>query len=50
MLMALGLYIKIENIDYVKERVIILMSHIGKWMKNCELKLNDNKTEIIILG
>ena len=34
----------------LKERVVALMSEIRKWVRNCKLKLNDNKTKAIILS
>ena len=35
-------YIKIKNVGDIKERVVALVSDIGKWMRNNTWKLNDN--------
>ena len=43
------LYIQIENIPDAKERLTLLMSDIKIWMARRKLKLNEGKTEIIML-
>ena len=43
------LYILIDNIPDAKERLTLLMSDIKIWMARRRLKLNEGKTEIIIV-
>ena len=43
------LYIQIDNIPDAKERLTLLMSDIKIWMARRKLKLNEGKTEIIIV-
>ena len=43
------LYIQIDNIPDAKERLTLLMSDIKIWMARRRLKLNEGKTEIIIV-
>ena len=42
-------YIKVENVVEAKERVSTLIADIKKWMFGRKLKLNEGKTEIIII-
>ena len=42
-------YIRIKDVDEVKEKMVALISYIRKWMSERKLKLNDGKTEIIIV-
>ena len=43
------LYIKVEGIDKTKHRLSSLMSDLKIWMARRKLKLNDGKTEIIVI-
>ncbi|MCP4274572.1 MAG: hypothetical protein GY781_21820 [Gammaproteobacteria bacterium] len=43
------IYVKITNVEDTQRRIELLMSDIGIWMKKRKLKLNDNKTEILIV-
>ena len=43
------LYIKIDNIDEAKHKLSLLLSDMKIWMARRKLKLNDGKTEIIII-
>ena len=43
------LYIRVEDIDEAKHRLSSLMSDLKIWMARRKLKLNDVKTEIIII-
>ncbi|KAK3875425.1 hypothetical protein Pcinc_019709 [Petrolisthes cinctipes] len=43
------LYVKIENINETKMKMESLLSDVKLWMLKQKLKLNDNKTEIIII-
>ena len=43
------LYIRIEDIDGAKLRLSSLMSDLKIWMARRKLKLNDGKTEIIVI-
>ena len=43
------LYIRIDNIPDAKERLTLLMSDIKIWIARRRLKLNEGKTEIIIV-
>ena len=43
------LYIRVENIDEAKHRLSSLMSDLKIWMARRQLKLNDGKTEIIVI-
>ena len=42
-------YIRIEDIDDAKHRISLLLSDIKVWMARRKLKLNDGKTEIIVI-
>ena len=42
-------YIMIEDIDEAKHRISLLLSDIKIWMARRKLKLNDGKTEIIVI-
>ena len=42
-------YIRVENVAVAKERVSLVISDIKKWMFGRKLKLNEGKTEIIIV-
>lgn len=42
-------YIRIEDIDDAKHRISSLLSDIKIWMARRKLKLNDGKTEIIVI-
>ena len=42
-------YIMIEGIDEAKNRISLLLSDIKIWMARRKLKLNDGKTEIIVI-
>ena len=43
------LYIRVEDIDEAKHRFSSLMSDLKIWMPRRKLKLNDGKTEIIVI-
>ena len=43
------LYIKIDNVQELKEKITLLLGDIRKWMYERKLKLNDSKTEIMIV-
>ena len=43
------LYIEIDNIQDTKDKLSSLLSDIKKWMCERKLKLNDNKTEVILI-
>ena len=43
------LYIQIDNVQELKEKIALLLGDIRKWMYERKLKLNDSKTEIIIV-
>ena len=43
------LYIRVEDIDEAKHRLSSLMSDLKIWMARRKLKLNDGKTEIIVI-
>ena len=43
------LYIKVEDIDEAKHRLSSLLSDLKIWMARRKLKLNDGKTEIIVI-
>lgn len=43
------LYIEIDNIEDVKDKAMSLLSDIKIWMARRKLKLNDSKTEVIIV-
>ena len=43
------LYIRVENIQEAKDRLISLLSDIKIWMAKRKLKLNDGKTEIMVI-
>ena len=43
------LYIKVEDIDEAKHRLSSLLSDLKIWMARQKLKLNDGKTEIIVI-
>ena len=43
------LYIKIEDTDEAKHRLSSLLSDLKIWMARRKLKLNDGKTEIIVI-
>ena len=43
------LYIRIEDIDEAKHRLSSLLSDLKIWMARRKLKLNDDKTEIIVI-
>ena len=43
------LYIKVEDIDEAKHRLLSLLSDLKMWMVRRKLKLNDGKTEIIVI-
>ena len=42
-------YIKVENVAAAKEKVSMVIADIKKWMFGRKLKLNEGKTEIIIV-
>ena len=42
-------YIRIEDVDEVKEKIVTLISDIRRWMSERKLMLNDGKTEIMIV-
>lgn len=44
------LYIEINNIDEVKNKLSSLLSDLKMWMTRRKLKLNDNKTEIMVIN
>ena len=43
------LYIRVEDIDEAKHRLSSLLSDLKIWMAKGKLKLNDGKTEIIVI-
>ena len=43
------LYICIDDIEYAKAKVVQLLMDIRKWMCERKLKLNDRKTEIVLV-
>ena len=43
------LYIRVEDIDEAKHRLSSLLSDLTIWMARRKLKLNDGKTEIIVI-
>ena len=43
------LYIRVEDIDEAKHRLSSLMSNLKIWMATRKLKVNDGKTEIIVI-
>ena len=43
------LYIRVEDIDEAKHRLSSLLSDLKIWMARRKLKLNDGKTEIIVI-
>ena len=43
------LYIRVEDIDEAKHRLSSLLSDLKIWMARRQLKLNDGKTEIIVI-
>ena len=43
------LYIRVEDIDEAKHRLSLLLSDLKFWMARRKLKLNDGKTEIIVI-
>ena len=43
------IYLPITNIDETKTKVVALFSDIKIWMREQKLKLNENKTEIILI-
>ena len=43
------LYIHIDDIQDCKEKLVLLLDDIGKWMTERKLKLNNSKTEIAII-
>ena len=43
------LYIRVEDINEAKHRLSSLMSDLKIWMARRKLKLNDGKTEIIVI-
>ena len=43
------LYIRVEDIDEAKHRLSSLLSDLKIWMARRKLKLNDDKTEIIVV-
>ena len=43
------LYIRVEDIDEAKHRLSSLMFDLKMWMARRKLKLNDGKTEIIVI-
>ena len=43
------IYLPIKNIDETKTKVVALFSDIKIWMREQKLKLNENKTEIILI-
>ena len=44
------LYIRVEDIDEAKHRLSSLLSDLKIWIARRKLKLNDGKTEIIVIG
>ena len=43
------IYIRVEDIDEAKHRLSSLLSDLKIWMARGKLKLNDGKTEIIVI-
>ena len=43
------LYIKVEDSDEAKRRLLFVLSDLKIWMAKRKLKLNDGKTEIIVI-
>ena len=44
------LYMSFDNISDTEQVITSIMSDISKWMKSKQLKLNENKTECLILA
>ena len=47
--LQMTLYIRVEDIDEAKHKLSSLMSDLKIWMVRRKLKLNDGKTEIIVI-
>ena len=43
-------YLSLENVGDTKQKIERIMSDIGKWMNSKQLKLNEDKTECLIVG
>ena len=43
------LYIRVEDIDEAKHRFSFLLSYLKTWMARRKLKLNDGRTEIVVI-
>ena len=43
-------YMALDNIDNVERKIKLIMDDVGKWMKSKQLKLNQDKTECLIVG
>ncbi len=44
------LYVAVDNIDNTEGKIKLLMDDVGKWMESKQLKLNQDKTECLIVG
>ncbi len=43
-------YMAVDNIDNTEGKIKLIMDDVGKWMESKQLKLNQDKTECLILG
>ena len=43
-------YMTLNNVDQVKGKIELIMDEVGKWMESKQLKLNQDKTECLLVG
>ncbi len=43
-------YMTVDNIDNTEGKIKLIMDDVGKWMESKQLKLNQDKTECLIVG
>ncbi len=43
-------YMAVDNIDNTEGKIKLIMDDVGKWMESKQLKLNQDKTECLIVG
>ena len=43
-------YMTLNNVDQAKEKIEVIMNEVGKWMESKQLKLNQDKTECLLVG
>ncbi len=43
-------YMAVNNIDNTEGKIKLIMDDVGKWMEAKQLKLNQDKTECLIVG